>query len=125
LIQKIREAGLSTDIIFGEDSQNSSNPTLRDFFSMAQFDCLIRSESHYSIAAQLIGNHKLVISPSRFHSEINHDETQADLVIDQLAIFENGVERREDAEIRFPFISSGSSLEKYLKHHRNVFGLSN
>lgn len=39
------------------------NHVLVDFFSMARFDCLIRSQSTFSEAAQMIGNFKLVIYP--------------------------------------------------------------
>ncbi len=34
-----------------------------DFYAMSQFDCLIRSDSRYAYAVQLIGNHKLVMYP--------------------------------------------------------------
>ncbi|WP_068469253.1 hypothetical protein [Candidatus Protochlamydia phocaeensis] len=123
VLRKIREAGFKQDIIFGDDHPNRTNPVLEDFFSMSNFDCLIRSESHYSIAAQLIGNHKLVIGPKHFHSEINYGVKKMDIVIDQLAIFENGAEREEETEIRFPYILQSSPIEKYLWHHVDVFGL--
>jgi len=37
---------------------------LEDFFSMIRFDCLIRPSSSFSRVAELLGNHKIVISPS-------------------------------------------------------------
>ncbi|WP_068469379.1 hypothetical protein [Candidatus Protochlamydia phocaeensis] len=125
LKDKIREAGYTQDIIFGvTEPKEGENPVLRDLFSMAHggFNCLIRSESHFSIMAQLIGEHDLVIGPKHFHSEINYGLGKTDIVIDQLAIFEKGIEREEKAEIRFPYILR-SPIEKYLWHHVDVFGL--
>lgn len=40
---------------------------LEDFFALTQFDCLIRPESNYSIAAEKITEYKVVISPVRHH----------------------------------------------------------
>lgn len=122
LLTKIKSEGITQDILFGKREEKSIHPVLEDFFSMAQFQCLIRSESHFSIVAQLIGNHELVIGPSRFHSEV--ESNKADLVIDQIAIFENGKERRENVEIRFPFIQVGNPLNTYLRHYKKSFGLN-
>lgn len=36
---------------------------LNDFFSLIKYDCLIRSESNFSLMAELLGNHKMVLSP--------------------------------------------------------------
>lgn len=36
-----------------------------DYYNMAQTDCLIRPSSNFSRAAQLIGNHKLIIYPKK------------------------------------------------------------
>lgn len=41
---------------------------LEDFFAMAKFDCLIRPESLYSIYAERLGNHEVVIYPVRVNS---------------------------------------------------------
>lgn len=38
-----------------------------DYYNMAQADCLIRASSNFSRAAQLIGNHKVVIYPKSTH----------------------------------------------------------
>jgi len=38
---------------------------IEDFFAMARFDCLIRSQSNFSRGAQLIGKHKIVIHPKQ------------------------------------------------------------
>jgi len=39
---------------------------LEDLLSMANFDCLIRPESYYSMMAEKIGNHMIIISPKSF-----------------------------------------------------------
>ena len=39
---------------------------VQDVFKMAYFDCLIRSSSHFPGISQLIGNHKLIISPKNY-----------------------------------------------------------
>lgn len=37
---------------------------LEDFFSLLNFDCLIRSESNFSLVAEKIGDFKIVLSPA-------------------------------------------------------------
>jgi hypothetical protein len=37
---------------------------LEDLFKMAQFDCLIRPKSAYSVIAQVIGSHKIILYPT-------------------------------------------------------------
>jgi hypothetical protein len=36
---------------------------LEDFFSLLQFECLIRSDSHFSLIAEKIANYKVLIAP--------------------------------------------------------------
>jgi hypothetical protein len=38
-----------------------------DYYNMAQTDCLVRASSNFSRAAQLLGNHKIVIYPKSTH----------------------------------------------------------
>lgn len=47
------------------DKNNQKDTLIEDLFLMSKFDCLIRSGSSFSMAAQLIGNHKIVIYPKR------------------------------------------------------------
>ncbi len=42
---------------------HAKSGVLEDFINMSKFDCLIRPESSLSIAAEAIGNHKIVIKP--------------------------------------------------------------
>lgn len=39
---------------------------LADFFNMMHFDCLIRSDSNFSLVSSKLGNHQLVIYPSGY-----------------------------------------------------------
>ncbi len=50
---------------------------LEDFFSMMNFDVLIRPESNFSIMAEKLGNHSIVISPGRF---LRNSRIQAGLI---------------------------------------------
>jgi hypothetical protein len=42
------------------------NNVLEDLFSMTHFDALIRPESNFSIMAEKLGQHKIIISPGKF-----------------------------------------------------------
>lgn len=48
-----------------DSSNQETNTILEDFFAMTKFDCLIRPQSAFSICAQLIGNHKIVLFPEK------------------------------------------------------------
>jgi hypothetical protein len=51
---------------------NSHNANvLEDFFSMMDFDCLIRPGSHYSRFVQRLGNNKLIIYPESIRKTTN------------------------------------------------------
>lgn len=48
----------------------SREVVLSDFFSMMEFDCIIRSgESNFSIMSELVSDHKIVIYPKSYHFE--------------------------------------------------------
>lgn len=61
---------------------NNSHDTnvLEDFFAMIKFDCLVRPESSFSIAAAKLANYKLEIYPTDHHWEGNRS------VIDKIEI---------------------------------------
>lgn len=67
LCNQIKQAVHKPNITFGcrtYDNHHSKN-ILDDLCNMAyQFDCLIRSASSFAWVAQLIGNHKVIISPT-------------------------------------------------------------
>lgn len=46
--------------------QKTKNSTLADLYLMSQFDCLIRPDSSFSMAAQIVGNHKIIIWPTKY-----------------------------------------------------------
>ena len=65
LKQKFEKALNNPRITFGcrtQDNYHNAN-VLEDFFSMMDFNCLIRPGSHYSRFVQRLGNNKLVIYP--------------------------------------------------------------
>jgi hypothetical protein len=62
---KFKKALNNDRIIFGYREQNNTHHSnvLEDFFSMMDFDCLIRPGSHFSRFVQRLGNNKVVIYP--------------------------------------------------------------
>lgn len=53
------------NIVFGcrEIGNHWKANVLQDFFEMMRFDCLIRPESNFSIAASLMKDYKVLIKP--------------------------------------------------------------
>ncbi len=47
-------------------SNNESQNIVKEIYDMSQFDCLIRSCSHFPAVAQLMGNHKIIIRPKNY-----------------------------------------------------------
>ena len=66
IIRKFSQELEGENITFScRDGTNSHDKNvLEDFFSMMTFDCLIRPSSSFSRMAELLGDHKVVISPS-------------------------------------------------------------
>lgn len=71
IAETYRQAVNKENIVFDYCRKNEpfDNHLIHDLFFMKKFDCLIRPESAFSIIAQVIGNHKIVISPSTYHWE--------------------------------------------------------
>lgn len=66
LIKKLEQIINKPNITFAYRENNTfnyQNQIIEDYYNMAQFDCLIRSSSRFSLAAQLLGNHKIIIYP--------------------------------------------------------------
>jgi hypothetical protein len=65
LMQKFNNALNNSRITFGyrQEGNSYSANVLEDFFSMMDFDCLIRPGSHFSRFVQRLGNNKVVIYP--------------------------------------------------------------
>ncbi len=85
LVERIKGAVGKSNINFScRHSGNTHNThVIEDFYNMSRFDCLIRSGSHFSIAAQLLGNHKVIIYPKHFKWEGRR------LIIDEVSIIDN------------------------------------
>ncbi len=87
LVQRLKKRVLAPNITFHcrqkkQDLANNKNVIMQDLCDMAQFDCLIRPESGFSAAAQLIGNHKLVVYPQAVQWVVEKSLHQAMLHID-------------------------------------------
>ena len=50
---------------------NGKDALIRDYWLMSQCDYLIRSHSYFSLIAQLVGHHKIIITPCRWRWEKN------------------------------------------------------
>jgi hypothetical protein len=71
LVTVFKQAINNDKVIFDCDiAANIENP-LHDFFSMMQFDCLIRANSNFSLMATKIADFKIIISPWTFSNKDN------------------------------------------------------
>ncbi len=53
---------------YRRNNNHHNTNVLEDFFSITQFDVLIRPDSNFSIMAEKIGSHEIVISPGEFQA---------------------------------------------------------
>lgn len=85
LVKRIKKAVNKNNVVFScRDKDNAHDVhVVEDFYNMASFDCLIRSNSCFSMAAQLLGNHQLVIFPKHATWE------DKKLIIDEVTIVDN------------------------------------
>ncbi len=85
LVNGIKKAVNKSNITFSCRNRGNTHNThvIEDFYNMARFDCLIRSGSHFAIAAQLLGNHKVIIYPK--HSKW----VGRKLIIDEVSVIDN------------------------------------
>lgn len=56
----------SITIDYRKEQNHHTANVLEDFFSIMEFDVLIRSESSFSFMAQQLGDHKMIITPGNF-----------------------------------------------------------
>lgn len=68
LLETIKKSVNVPSIVYDCRRENNHHNTnvLEDFFSMMHFDVLIRPDSNYSILAEKLGEHSLVIYPGDF-----------------------------------------------------------
>lgn len=67
LAERIKKATNKNNIIFNYRKTNNKHDlnVIEDFYTISKFDCLIRSSSLYTQAAELFGNHKFIIYPKK------------------------------------------------------------
>jgi hypothetical protein len=65
LTKRIEKNTNKPNIIFDCRTEKNSHNTniLYDVYTMADFDCLIRSGSHFAYISQLVGNHTIIVYP--------------------------------------------------------------
>jgi hypothetical protein len=83
LVERLQAMVTSRNIAFAcrtEDNAHDKN-VLIDFFSLTQCDCLIKSGSSFSQAADLVGDQKMTIYPRRVHWQSDN------LVVDEIGIW--------------------------------------
>ncbi len=87
LVARIKKAVNKNNITFSCRSRGNAHNAhvVEDFYNMSRFDCLIRSNSHFGIAAQLLGNHKIIIYPKHFKW------VGRKLIVDEVTIVDNRV----------------------------------
>ncbi len=87
LVNRMQKAVNKNNITFScRNRGNVHNAhVVEDFYNMSRFDCLIRSGSHFGLAAQLLGNHKVIIYPKHWKWEGRK------LIIDEVSIVDNRV----------------------------------
>jgi len=68
LVERIKKAVNKPNITFSCRGRGNAHNVhvIEDFYNMARFDCFVRSSSNFAIAAQLLGNHKVVIYPKHW-----------------------------------------------------------
>ncbi len=87
LVDRIKKAVNKENITFScRQKGNAHNAhVIEDFYNMSRFDCFVRSKSSFAIAAQLLGNHKIIIYPKHFKW------VGRKLIIDEVNIVDNRV----------------------------------
>ncbi|MBM3894100.1 hypothetical protein FJ366_00655 [Candidatus Dependentiae bacterium] len=68
----IKKALKKSDITIDYRRENNHHNTnvLEDFFSIMHFDALIRPDSNFSIMAEKLGDHAVIISPGDFRADL-------------------------------------------------------
>ena len=85
LLSRIKKAVNKNNITFSCRSHDNVHNAhvVEDFYNMARFDCLIRSGSHFAVAAQLLGNHQVIIYPKHLKW------VGRKLIVDEVTIVDN------------------------------------
>ena len=80
-------ADLPIEIDCRQEGNHHRSNIIEDFFSMMDFDCLIRSTSNYSLIPAMIGEYKMVISPKHHRWQVHGNVVEN--YIDEKLIREN------------------------------------
>ncbi len=85
LLNRIKKAVNKNNITFScRNRGNAYNAhVVEDFYNMARFDCFIRSGSNFGLAAQLLGNHEVIIYPKHLKW------VGKKLIVDEVTIVDN------------------------------------
>lgn len=104
---------VSTDITwdFRKKDNDYEKYILEDLYHMAECDCLIRSNSYFSQAAQLLGSHKIVLYPK--HALVLKDR----IVIDEVFILKKNSYKQISEEMFFIPLLSFCKI-KLMKNYR-------
>ena len=85
LVQSYASAFKKYDIEFdcrAEENGPKAN-ILEDFFSLGKFDCLIRCQSNFSLMGALLGDYRILITPTHAYTKDN------DIVVDNIELVFN------------------------------------
>ena len=97
IADKYKKALNLPNVSFGYRKNNAyENYVIEDLFAMTQFDCLIRSSSHYSAISYLLGDHKYMVAS--VHGVWRGNQ----LTIDRSII----AYRHDDGSISYEYINS-------------------
>jgi len=83
IAEKYKKALNIKNIVFTWREQNNAHNknVIEDLFSMTHYDCLIRSQSHFGMIADILGNFNIVIFPeNKYHWKRNQ------LIIDKVRV---------------------------------------
>ena len=84
LIKKFKKQLNNPRITFGYREENNDHDmnVLEDFFSMMEFDCLVRPQSHFSLFAQRLGKSTIAIFPASVQ-KTDDGRSEIDVIIIQ------------------------------------------
>lgn len=106
LCERIKKHVKLDNIIFDcrkNECKHDKN-VLEDFFSMLNFDCLIRGGSGFSVIISLLGDFKVCISPVDYHWEMDKKRREY-LIIDKTNFYIKGSDKNEeDYDEDMPFV---------------------
>ena len=101
IVQRLKKRVNYPNITFSCGQKDSVNRhknkelIIQDLYNMSCFDCLIKNESMFTLAAQLIGDYKLVINPQGAAIYANDSVNDFFVNVDYVSIVFNNHETQE------------------------------